>query len=435
LKTVLTLVVKEYKLLRSDRVALSLTFLIPILLIALWGVIFGKGDSGPTSLRLAFLNASNSPFARNIEKVLDTTTTFLLIKSQKDDREGEKLFDTTSIKEYVRRGDASAALVIPADAFTDTSLGMRLRFYYDPKNEMEMQVIQGVLTQTIMSQLPNLFTTGMQRRATRLLGMDSGKAFNRTIASTVGRYFKIDVDKMLSSMTDTSASSSENSAAQRDFFKNILDFQTEQLVGKEIANPWATRSVGGWAMMFLLFTLTATSTSLFEEKESGVVLRILASPISRVQILWSKYLYNASLGIIQIIVLFSAGALLFRIDIFSNLFNLLLVVVAAVTACTAFGMLLAAMSRSRAQASSVGMFLILAMSSIGGAWFPTSFMPDIVQYFSKMTIVYWAMDAFLQVLWRGSQFSEIFPNICVLFGMAIVITAVSVWQFKKGHVF
>ena len=435
MKTILQLILKEYKLFWSDRVAVSLTFIVPILLIALWGSIFGRADSGPANLKLAFLNSSNSRVAGSIEKVLDTTKTFRLIKSLQDENGKEIPFDTTSIKEYVRKGSASAALVIPSDAFTDTSFGLKLKFYYDPKNEMEMQIIQGVLTQTIMSQVPDMFLKGLQQRAVKYLGLDSGKAFNNAIASAVSRYFGVDADKVFSRLTDTSASVFRNSRAQRDFFKNIMDFQSEQLVGKDLTNPWATRSVGGWAMMFLLFSLTASSVSLFEEKQNGVVLRILASPISRTQILWGKYLSNMSLGIIQLIVLFAAGALLFKIDILSHFLNLVLVVIAASTACTAFGMLLAAISKTSAQARGLGTLLILAMSSIGGAWFPTSFMPDIIQTFSKITIVYWSMDGFLQVLWRGAPLIDILPNLGVLVGIAVIITSVSMWQFKKGHVF
>jgi ABC-2 type transport system permease protein len=187
--------------------------------------------------------------------------------------------------------------------------------------------------------------------------------------------------------------------------------------------------------MFLLFTLTASASSLFDEKKSGVVLRILASPISRVQILWSKYLFNISLGFLQLLVLFTAGAVLYQIDVVSHLLNLVLIITAAAAACTAFGMLLAAVSKTQAQANGLGTFLILAMSSVGGAWFPTSFMPDYIQAISKITLVYWSMDGFLQVLWRGVSTLELFPNVAVLLGMASIITLISVWQFKKGHVF
>jgi ABC-2 type transport system permease protein len=436
LKTILKLIIKDYKLFFSDRLGMVMTFIIPIALIFIWGLVFGNVGSGTQRLHLAFINTSSSTVAKKIEKVLDSSKTFVLIKSYEDENGKKVKFDTTSVQNFVKKGKVSAALVIPADAYTDTSSGLKLKIFYDPKNDMEMQMIMGLLQQTIMSQLPDLFMQGMQRQAIKFLGADSGKAFNNEIAGTVGKYFKIDPKWIKSpSIGDTSVSYSTSQKGGKNFFENILHLEQVQLVGQDIANPWATRSVGGWAMMFLLFTVTATSSTLFDEKKSGVVLRLLASPISRVHILWSKYLYNMSLGIIQLLILFTAGSLMYRINIFSNFFNLVLIVVAASTACTAFGMLLAAVSKTAAQANGLGMFLILSMSSIGGAWFPTSFMPDFIQTISKGTIVYWAMDGIQNVLWRGVGTIDILPNIGILLGIAVLITSISLWQFKKGHVF
>jgi ABC-2 type transport system permease protein len=98
-------------------------------------------------------------------------------------------------------------------------------------------------------------------------------------------------------------------------------------------------------------------------------------------------------------------------------------------------MLLASFSKTPGQARGLGTLFILAMSSIGGAWFPTSFMPDFIQTLGKGSIVYWAMEGFLQVLWRGAGTIEILPQVGVLLGMTLLITSVSLWQFKKGHVF
>ena len=435
MNAILALIRKEYRLFWSDKVAVSLTFLIPIGLIAIWGSIFGNLGSGPTNLRLAFLNQSPAPIAKKIEHVLDTTRTFLLVRTYSDDNGKETLFDSSSIQDYVRRGSAAAALVIPPDAFSDTSFGMKLKFYYDPKNDMEMRVIQGVLTQTVISQVPGLFVKGIQQRAVKFLGFDSGAAFNRSIARTVNRYFNVDTNRILSSLSDTSFVFGSSSASGGNFFKNILDFQSEQLVGKDVSNPWATRSVGGWAIMFLMFTLTASAASLFEEKQSGVVLRILASPISRAHILWSKFIYNVSLGCIQLAVLFVFGAIMFKIDIVSHIVNLACIVLAAAMACTAFGMLLSAVSTTQAQARGLGTFLILAMSSIGGAWFPVSFMPSYIQAVSKVTIVYWSMDGFLKVLWRGAPFVDSLPNLGILLAIAGIVAVFSLWRFRRGHVF
>jgi ABC-2 type transport system permease protein len=297
-----------------------------------------------------------------------------------------------------------------------------------------MQTIAGLLQQTIMTQMPTLALQSLRASAVRYLGRDSGTAFNGAIASTVHRYFGINIGSLVSSFSDSAAFERGASGAGA-VFKNIISLEQIQLVGKEVENPWATRSVGGWAMMFLLFTVSGSASSLFDEKKSGVILRILASPISRVQVLWSKYLYNMSLGILQLLVLFTGGAMLFHINIGANFFNLVLVIGAASIACTAFGMLLAAVCKTSAQANGLGTFLILAMSSVGGAWFPTAMMPDFIQSISKFTLVYWSMDGFLQVLWRHAGTVEILPNLAVLLLMAFVASVVSFWQFKKGHVF
>jgi ABC-2 type transport system permease protein len=413
-----------------------MTFIIPILLMFIWGLVFGNMGSGSERLHLAFLNCSEAAVAKKIEKVLDSTKTFILIKSFEDENGHYIKFDTSSVQDYVKKGRVSAALVIPVDAYTDTTVGLKLKFYYDPKNDMEMQIIQGVLQQTIMTEVPDIFLRGMQKQAIKYLGPDSGKAFNKEIASTVGKYFRFDpkwMDANTYPLDDSLAT--ESKEGQKEYFQNILQLERIQLVGQDIANPWATRGVGGWAMMFLLFALTGSATSLFDEKKSGVVLRILSAPISRADILWSKYAFNVSLGLIQLLILFLAGSILYKIDILSNFFNLILVLLASAIACTAFGMFLASISKTTAQASGFGTFLILAMSSIGGAWFPVSFMPDFIQTISKGTIVFWSMDGIQQVLWRGVSTMEILPNLGVLCGVAFVVSLISLWQFKKGHVF
>ena len=188
-------------------------------------------------------------------------------------------------------------------------------------------------------------------------------------------------------------------------------------------------------MMFLLFSLTGAATSLFDEKKAGLFQRLLAAPVRRTHILWSKYLFGMLLGLVQLCSLFGAGHLLFGIDITSNFFNLVLVCLATSTACVAFGMLLASVSKSAAAASGLGTLLILTMSAVGGAWFPISFMPEFIQQLSKFTLVYWAIEGFLQVLWAGATTWELLPTLGILFGIAAVVNAFSVWRFQRGQIF
>lgn len=438
MKTILQLVKKDYKLFLKDKVALSLTFLIPMVLIALFGAVFG-GAGDFEKLSLGFVNQSKSKVAKTIETTLDTTKTFRLIKSYKNDKGETIQYDSNTIKTAVMSGKFSAAIVLPEDAFTDTSSSLKMKFYYDPKNDMESQVIQGVLQQTIMQSIPEVFTQSMQKKSESYLGKDTGKMFNSEMSKTISKYFKVDTSEIYGNMyKDKKEKSSDTSKSTKggfNMFDNMLNLEKYQLVGKQVTNPMATRSVGGWAMMFLLFSLAGASRSLFEEKQSGVMIRLLSSPVTRTQILWSKYIYNMTVGIIQLIVLFLGGMFLFKIDIFSNFLNLILLIIASSIACTAFGMFLASFTKTSAQANGLGTLLILTMSAVGGAWFPVSMMPETIQFFSKFTITYWSIEGFLAVLWRGSGFMEILPYLGVLLGIGVVVNIISYFNFKRGNIF
>ncbi|MBI3189606.1 MAG: ABC transporter permease, partial [Ignavibacteriales bacterium] len=141
MKQIFRLVVKEYRLFIADKIALGLTFIVPVILTAIFGAVFGGVNTGPRGIRLAIVNESSSPISTTIEKALDTTKAIRLLKSFKDEAGVEKKFDSLSAKEYVRKGSASAALIIPADIFSDTSLGLKVKFFYDPKNDIEMQML------------------------------------------------------------------------------------------------------------------------------------------------------------------------------------------------------------------------------------------------------------------------------------------------------
>jgi ABC-2 type transport system permease protein len=426
----------SYRYFWNDRVSVALTFIVPVVLMSIFGAVFGGSDSGPQGIKLAVLNQSTAPVAKSIEASLDTVKAFRIIKSFKDDSGRTIVFDTLSIQDHVRSGKASAALVLPPDAYADTSIGLYVKFYYDPKNDMEMQVVRGLIQQIVFSQFPSVMAESGLRQAERYLGIESGREFSRKLALLAHKYFKVDTNVFLHpKLSDFKTGGSDSSGGSANFLNNIVRIENNQLIGREMKNPWATRNVGGWGMMFLLFTLTASSSSLFDERKSGVLMRFLTSPVSRSHILWEKYLFNMSLGILQLLCMFVAGWLIFRVDIFSNFFNLMLIIIGASVACTAFGMLLAAFSQTRQQANGLGTLLVLSMSAVGGAWFPTSFMPSTVQFFSKLTVVYWSIEGFLEVLWRGVGVVSILPHLGILFGIGAILNLISVRQFKKGRIF
>jgi ABC-2 type transport system permease protein len=75
------------------------------------------------------------------------------------------------------------------------------------------------------------------------------------------------------------------------------------------------------------------------------------------------------------------------------------------------------------------------MSSVGGAWIPISWMPEFLQKMSRLTIVYWSIEAFSDVLWAGMSLYEVLPKIGILAGIAAGVMAIAVWRFNRSRIF
>lgn len=441
MKILFILIYKDIIRFLKDKPAVILTFVVPAILIIIFGNIFSGGGGSRGKIPILFVNDSNSQIAEMIESKLDSSDNLRIIKSYFDDElQKEIKYDEKLARNRVEKGNYSAALVLPKDFFTDTSTAVKFRILYDPKNEIENSLIQGSLQQLIMSQIPRVFPLLLQRKFTADLDTTEFNRFRKGIANTMSSAFGFNSDSVFNSMNpktlekrllidDTSsvASTGDN------MLSSIIKFESEQVVGEDIKSPGVTRTVGGWAMMFLLFSIVGASISLFEEKQEGSLKRLLCSPVSRTQVLWSKYIYTMMLGVVQLTVMFLLAWGMFDVDIFKNIFNLILMILFSAAAAVSFGMIITAHAKSINQANGVATLIILVMSALGGSWFPIVFLPEWMQILSKLTITYWSVEGFLQVLWRNAPLIEILLHLSILGVIAVVVNWYAIIKFKKGN--
>jgi ABC-2 type transport system permease protein len=475
MRPILVLLRKDFALLLRDRASLMITFIVPFALIYLFGQIFGvnRPDPGPRGIPLAVVNASDRPAAARLVDALKAEPTFRVVTDTANPDQTRRPLTEADLAPMIRANQFHFAVVIPADVIRSDRFGLHLKVYSNPRNAIETQIVTGILQKTLFSNVPQLFAQAGRERAVALIGSGSFGDFNRGIAAAVARAFGGDADRIRQRMEDgesglrrldlddagagaapgagaaapgvntptaasgaaPGAAAAAAPAANSNLLSRIVQLDTIQVVGQEVKSPQATLLVGGWAIQFLLFALSASATSLFYEKDHGLFQRLLSAPVTRSDILWSKFLYGVCLGLIQLIVLFAAGHVLYGIELLPYLGLLVLVCIFAAAACTSFGMLLAAVASSPEAVRGISTFLILLMSAIGGAWFPVSLMPDFIQRLSKFTLVYWSMEGFSQVLWAHAGFVELLPVLGVLGGIVAAVMTVAVWRFNQGKMF
>jgi len=437
LRNVLILLKKDVLRFLSDKPAVFLTFVLPAVLILIFGEIFGGLGEGQSRISVLLVNNSVSPIAKYFEEKLDSSEALKVIKTFTP--EGSKIpqkLTETDARRIIKKGKVSTAIILPKDFLTDTSSSVHVKILYDPRNEIESSLIQGSIQRTLFSELSNVFPLLLQRKMTRKVNRQTEQKFYESLATTVSEAFGVKKDTVLAYLKNPQRNlSGFGRSGEGELFKGILNIENEQIVGQNFKNPQVTRSVGGWAVMFLLFSIVWASVTLFEEKQEGSLKRILCMPVTRSQILWSKFIYASLLGIVQLLLLFLCGWLFFHVDIFSNFGNLFVVIIVATMAAVSFGMLITSLAKSLNQANAVATILILIMSALGGSWFPVFLFPEWLQHLAKVTITYWAVDAFQLVLWRNADFSAIAVNVLILFSIGVIINFYAIARFRKGRIF
>jgi ABC-2 type transport system permease protein len=190
--------------------------------------------------------------------------------------------------------------------------------------------------------------------------------------------------------------------------------------------------------MMLLFGLVACASLLLAEREGGTLRRLLLAPSDRAAILGGKFLFTATIGALQLVVLFTFGTLVFDLDVLRDPATFLVVTLSLLVAATAFGMLIGAWARTTKQAEGVSTLLILVMSALGGAWFPLQ-MLDLappIRFVMGCTLTHWAVSAYQGMFWYGKSFTDpsMLASIGVLWGFAIVATVIARGLFQKRYV-
>ncbi len=164
---------------------------------------------------------------------------------------------------------------------------------------------------------------------------------------------------------------------------------------------------------------------MIEEAESGTLDRILSTRVSMTRLLLGKLLYLTGIGVAQLTVMFTWGALFFGVELASHIPGFLIMTIATAIACSAFGLLLASICRSRMQLVALSNLSILMMSALGGSMFPRFLMPEKMQKFGLITLNAWAIDGFQKIFWREEPLWSIWPQVLVLAGLGVLFFVVA----------
>jgi len=190
-------------------------------------------------------------------------------------------------------------------------------------------------------------------------------------------------------------------------------------------------TVPGNAVLFGFFIALTCALSFAEERRTGTWRRLLAAPVAPWRLLAAKLIPYVALGTIQVSLLFVIGVVGFGMKIGGSIPALVVLTIGVACCATSLGLLLAAVSTTEKQISSLGSVAILIMGLVGGCMLPRMMMGPTLQQIGLFVPHGWALDGYNTLVVReGTGFADVIRPIAAVYGFAAAFLVAGLRRFR-----
>ncbi len=419
---IIAITVKELKVIFHNKGAVVGLFLMPIAFIlvmttALSGA-FGQGSSD-TPVHLMVVNQDSGEIAGKVISDLRGLDGLQLVEQSA----GQALTRQAAEDMIVSR-QYSIAVVFPenfshqilASSMNAHAATSMVSFVVDPTlGTQTLSPVRGMVEgyisrEAMIAQAPEKTQAGIDRMVANLPPQQA------PVAQALGSEF---------------AKSVESSNSEED--QNLgVDYEVISPAKYQVAKypSSAEQNVPGYTIYGVFFIISSIATAIFSEHDEGTFRRLQAAPLSTTAIMIGKLLPYYIINLLQIVVMFAIGVLVFHISLGRDPIALILVSLAAALAANGMGFLLAALGKSQEQVGSLGTLIAVVMAAVGGMMVPSWVMPQFMQSLSRFTPHSWALAGFQDVIVRGLGVVDVLPSVGMLLVFALVFWGVGIWRFK-----
>jgi len=412
---------KDLILYLNDKRALMLNLLMPIVLAAFFGSLFGGSGSGNNSkIEIGLVQQDSSAIGRKIGDALKADANLTVQEMSQEEAQDK-----------VRAGKLMVAVVIPAgfgdaagQSLFQSGGKPELPVFYDPSQSTVLAMVKGLLTQHVME--------GVTRDV--IGGGASGAKFTddslKRLEASPASEEKEALVSLLGSLKKFQEHEAAKPAKEPSGGGMQVPFTTkdEALSSGPKYNAYA-HAFAGMGVQFILFMGIDLGIGILLARRMGIWNRLLAAPITMSQVLLSRALSGAMIAAGLMTAIFFAAMLMFKVEV-TNLLGFALVVVAFALMTATFGLLIAAFGKTPEAARGLAVFATLILVMLGGAWVPTFIFPAWMQQLTVVVPTRWAVDGLDAMTWRGLGMDVALKTAGVQVAFALLFGSLAIWRFR-----
>lgn len=180
-------------------------------------------------------------------------------------------------------------------------------------------------------------------------------------------------------------------------------------------------------MTMVLFTAVA----VVREHERGNMELLIATPITRAELLVGKVLPYVAIGLVQATMVLALGTWLFAVPIRGTVVETYLAVALLIVANLSLGILISTRARSQFQAMQMTFFVFLPSILLSGFMFPFDGLPQEVQWLAEVLPLTHFVRLIRGIMLRSAGILEMWPDVIALLAFIGVTMTVAILRFRK----
>ena len=194
----------------------------------------------------------------------------------------------------------------------------------------------------------------------------------------------------------------------------------------------AVNVVPGLIGVILTMTMVLfTAVAIVRERERGNMELLIATPLSRAELMIGKVLPYVAIGIVQATLILLLGAWLFQVPVNGSLLDVYLASLLLIVANLALGLLVSTIAKSQFQAMQVSFFLFLPSILLSGFMFPYAGMPRVAQWIAEVLPLTHFIRLIRGVMLRGASLAELWVDVAALLGFIALAMTAAILRFRK----
>jgi ABC-2 type transport system permease protein len=194
----------------------------------------------------------------------------------------------------------------------------------------------------------------------------------------------------------------------------------------------ALNIVPGLIGVILTMTMVLfTGVAIVRERERGNMELLIATPVSRTELMVGKVAPYVLIGLLQTSVVLALGTWMFGVPVAGTLWDVYATAMLLIIANLTLGLLISTRAQSQFQAMQMTFFVFLPSILLSGFMFPYAGMPRIAQWIAEVLPLTHFLRLIRGIMLRGASLIEMWPDALALLAFIAVMMTAAILRFQK----